>query len=220
MPTPTSKIPLPKTSSSSSKVEAGELTICSPPGGSKIPVIKSLKSPHDVKWVSIKIQYLFSIAVKRLEAVSKYLISWIEMSELSLNDSVQWSTSYRSCLLGTDSQQELLSFLPNFFSFQPDIFVPFLRHLVKYLQYLWRDVSWNVSIVVTPLQIKKTSSSAMSDSRSPGSPTSGASTAPPGSSRMLTEDTGVITPTSLAPAPPTPDSLSQNYLLRLPQGKK
>ena len=58
------------------------------------------------------------------------------MSELSLNDSVQWSTSYPLCLLGTDydSQQELLSFLPNFFIFQPDIFVPFLRHLVKYLQ--------------------------------------------------------------------------------------
>ena len=219
MPTQTSKIPLPKTSSSSAKVEAGELTICSPPGGSKIPVIKSLKSPHDVKWVAIKIQYLFSIAVKRLEAVSKYLISWIEMSELSLNDSVQWSTSYPSCPFGTDSQQELLSFLPNFFIFQPDIFVPFLRHLVKYLQYLCCDVSWNVSIVVTQRQIKKTTSSAMSASRSLGSPTSGASTVPPGNCRMLTEATGATTLTSLAPALQTPDCPSLNCQLHLPRGK-
>lgn len=74
MPTQTSKIPLPKTSSSSSKVESGELTISSPPAGSKIPVIKSLKSPHDVKWVSMKIWFLFSITVWSQEARSSFQI--------------------------------------------------------------------------------------------------------------------------------------------------
>ena len=58
MPTQTSKIPLPK--SSSSRVESAELTINSPPSTSKIPVIKSLKSPHDVKWVSMKINIIYS----------------------------------------------------------------------------------------------------------------------------------------------------------------
>ena len=54
MPTPTSKIPLPKTSISSSKLEP-EMTVSAPPV-SKIPVIKShLKSPvHENKCVSIK----------------------------------------------------------------------------------------------------------------------------------------------------------------------
>ena len=109
-----------------------------------------------------------------------------------------------------------VGFLPNFFFFQPDIFVPFLRHLSSIYN---TCESWNVSIVVTRLQIKKTTSSAMSESRSPGSPTSGASTAPPGSCRMLTEVTGATTPTSRAPALPTPNYRSPNYQLLLPQGK-
>ena len=142
------------------------------------------------------------------------------MSELSLNDSVQWSTTYPSCLLGTDwLLTRTVEFFCQTFSFsKPDIFVSFLRHLVKYLQYLCCDVSWNVSIVVTQRQIKKTTSSAMSESRSLGSPTSGVSTVPPGNCRMLTEVTGVITPTSRAPALPTPNSRSVNYQLLLPQG--
>ena len=56
MPTQTSKIPLPKSSSSSSRVESAELTINSPPSSSKIPVIKSLKSPHDVRSGFMKIK--------------------------------------------------------------------------------------------------------------------------------------------------------------------
>ena len=57
MPTQTSKIPLPKTSIS--KVDSADLTINSPPSSSKIPVIKSLKSPHDVRSGFMKIKSNF-----------------------------------------------------------------------------------------------------------------------------------------------------------------
>ena len=54
MPTPTSKIPLPKTSLSSSKLDQ-DMTISSTPTVSKIPVIKNLKSPaHEIRCVSDK----------------------------------------------------------------------------------------------------------------------------------------------------------------------
>ena len=80
-------------------------------------------------------------------------------------------------------------------------------------------MSWNVSISVTQLRIKKTSSSAMSESRSLEFPTFGASTALLGSCRMWTEVTGAITLTSLAPALLTPNYPSLNCQLHLPRGK-
>ena len=130
---------------------------------------------------------------------------------ISLMPTRHWLTLNKNCWV----------FLPNFFIFQAWHFCFFPASPCQVFTILvCCDVSWNVSIiVVTQRQIKKTTSSTMSESRSPGSPTSGASTALLGNCRMLTEATGATTLTSLAPALQTPDCPSLNCQRHLPRGK-